>query len=74
MNKLAAVMALVIIIGVNSMMFGAGIFVVTWAWNTLVSSMLQLHTISFKQGVAIAILLGIAHTLLTAVFHKDKYE
>ncbi len=71
-KKVAPAMALFILVGINAMIVGAGVFVVTWTWNTLFSDVVQLPTISFAQGVALAILLGFIRTAVSYFFNKDR--
>lgn len=69
---LVAVVALLLIVGINALLFGIGVLVLTWAWNTLLADVLQLPTISFIQGVALAVLLGFTRTAVTLVLNRDQ--
>jgi len=61
---LISVLALLLVVGVYTVWYGLGVLVLVWCWNTLIASLFGLPTISFLQGVALAIVLSIIRNLL----------
>lgn len=60
---LISVLALLLVVGVYAVWYGLGVLVLVWCWNTLIASLFGLPTISFLQGVALAIVLSILRVL-----------
>lgn len=66
---LLSVMFVVLVL--NSVVFGIGVALLTWAWNTLLAGVFSLPTISYVHGLALAILLGTLKSVITVVVNKE---
>lgn len=71
-DVLVVVTALVVLFGVYAMVYGIGVAMLVWAWNTLLAGVFHLPVISFMQGVALAVLLSTVRTTVSFIKSRNQ--
>jgi len=64
--------AILVVLLASTAMFAVGVLVLVWAWNTLLSGVFHLPTLSYIHGVALAVLLGTLRSAVEVVVTKGS--